>query len=252
MTLGYLRAQGGQVSRREGAYDLTWPDGEVVPNVVFSGPDAERAPGARLLTLQDPRVRGLAMRLPHLAEGQAIACLRLPGIPRSVVGWWSLWRIEVYTPDWNRQRVMPLFLHEDSRILAPTARRVWEQLLAEEIVMGAAPGSATDPVVITGTCPWNAEAYRSSWAAAESTGRVLYEELLQANRARLDREREKGSIASPPGGGSSSASACRRCVAIVWCCWSKRRSPGVRRWRVKRWSPRDGALLLLRVEGEGE
>ena len=72
MTVSYLKAHGGQAERRSQSWNLTWPDGETYENVVFTGKEAERLPAARHLTLEEPKVRGLAMRLPRFAPGQPV------------------------------------------------------------------------------------------------------------------------------------------------------------------------------------
>ena len=129
MTLNFLAAHGGQAERKGKVWNLTFPDGEQFDAVVFTAKDADAAPSARHLTLENARIRGLAMRLPRFAEGQPIPCLNMPGLPSDVRGIWSLWRIAVHTADWHRQRMLPLFVHEDGYCLQPTARHIWEELL---------------------------------------------------------------------------------------------------------------------------
>jgi hypothetical protein len=80
--------------------------------------------------------------------------------------------------------MMALFLHDDGRILLPTARFIWEQLLS-------------DPPEMSGhLC---GEPVHSAFArlreAAEAHGKSHYETLMQAHRARLARAREKGAYA---------------------------------------------------------
>jgi len=130
MTVSYLKAHGGQAERRSQSWNLTWPDGETYENVVFSGKEAERLPAARHLTLEEPKVRGLAMRLPRFAPGQPVPIVSIPGLSEEVQGVWSLWRIAIATMEWNRRRIMPLFLADNGMVYMPTARHVWDQLLA--------------------------------------------------------------------------------------------------------------------------
>ncbi|HOW74317.1 MAG TPA: helicase-related protein, partial [Phycisphaerae bacterium] len=130
MTVSYLKAHGGQAERRSQSWNLTWPDGETYENVVFTGKEAERLPAARHLTLEEPKVRGLAMRLPRFAPGQPVPIVSIPGLSVEVQGVWSLWRIAIATMEWNRRRIMPLFLADNGMVYMPTARHVWEQLLA--------------------------------------------------------------------------------------------------------------------------
>ena len=184
MTIGYLQAHRGSATRNGCSWDIVWPGEEEVSRVVFSLKDAARVPSARHLTLEDPRVRGLATCIPCFAPGQPIPSMTLNSVPAEVRGLWSIWRITLHTPEWNRHRVMPLFLHEDGRTLTPTARFVWDQVLAEQSpASGYIEGDAS---VI---------AFERVESAAREEGRRIYDELAQSHRMRLTQEREKGAFA---------------------------------------------------------
>lgn len=76
---------------------------------------------------------------------------------------------------------MPLFLHDDGRALAPTARHLWDRLLAGPVsVSGQVAGDAA------------VHAFDAVRKAAESQGRLLFDELVRAHSERLAGEREKG------------------------------------------------------------
>lgn len=184
MTVNYLLANGGKAERQQGTWHLTWPDGKTQKNVVFSGKEAEDLPTAHHLTMEDSAVRGLAMRLPRFAPGQPIPIIALPGLASEITGMWSLWRISIATADWNRRRIMPLFLSEDGRILSPTARHIWDQLLASTpSVVGHLDSEHSEQVFVR------------LEGLAEQNGKTVYEELVQEHRARLEQEREKGEYA---------------------------------------------------------
>jgi hypothetical protein len=184
MTVSYLKAHGGRAERPGRVWHLTWPDGATMPDVVFSARDAEAIASVRHMTVDDARLRGLVMRLPRFAPGQLIPCLMLPGLPVDVHGFWSLWRIALQTEGRNRQRLMPLFLHEDGRILLPTARRIWDFLLSDTPeVQGHLSGSEALAV------------FDRQREAAEVQGKSEYEELVRLHRARLAGEREKRAYA---------------------------------------------------------
>jgi len=129
MTISFLRAHGGKAERENGAWNLIWPDGETLTGVVFTSKEAEEKPWTHHVTLENPQVRGLAMRLPPFALGQPMLVITLPSLAPEIMGFWSLWRISISTADWNRRRIMPLFLADDGRVLVPTARHIWDQLL---------------------------------------------------------------------------------------------------------------------------
>ena len=176
MTVSYLKAHGGQAERRSQSWNLTWPDGETYENVVFTGKEAERLPAARHLTLEEPKVRGLAMRLPRFAPGQPVPIVSIPGLSEEVQGVWSLWRIAIATMEWNRRRIMPLFLADNGMVYMPTARHVWDQLLAASTHVRSVMETSVSQ-------------------AAEEHGKPIYEALVQEHRGRIARKREKADYA---------------------------------------------------------
>jgi hypothetical protein len=184
MTVSYLKAHGGQVERKSQSWNLIWPDGETYENVVFTAKEAERLPAARHLTLEEPKVRNLAMRLPRFAPGQPVSVVSIPGLSGEVQGVWSLWGIAIATMDWNRRRIMALFLADNGMVYMPTARHIWDQLLA----------ASTHVRSIL-----DAEVSQSIFAklqnAAEEHGKPIYDALVQEHRARIAREREKADYA---------------------------------------------------------
>ncbi|HPH11603.1 MAG TPA: C-terminal helicase domain-containing protein, partial [Thermotogota bacterium] len=184
MTVSYLKAHGGRAERRSQSWNLTWPDGETYENVVFTGKEAEKLPASRHFTLEEPKVRGLAMRLPRFAPGQPISIVSLPGLSEGVQGFWSLWRIAIATMEWNRRRILPLFLADNGMVYMPTARHVWNLLLTESVQLKA----HLDADV-------SRSAFEKLKSAAEEHGKPVYEALTQEHKGRIAREREKADYA---------------------------------------------------------
>ena len=202
MTVSFLSAHGGQAERRSQSWDLTWPDGETYENVVFTGKEAERLPAARHLTLEEPKVRGLAMRLPRFAPGQPVPIVSIPGLSEEVQGLWSLWQISLVSqesrvasrwdgpvtldpgPETRRRRIMPLFLADNGMVYMPTARHVWDQLLAASIHVRSVMETSVSQA-----------AFEKLQNAAEEHGKPIYEALLQEHRQRIACEREKAGYA---------------------------------------------------------
>lgn len=184
MTVSYLKAHGGQAERRGQSWSLTWPDGETYDKVVFTGKEAATLPAARHLTLEEPKVRGLAMRLPRFAPGQPVPIVSIPCLSEEVQGVWSLWRIALATTTWHRRRIMPLFLADNGMVYMPTARHVWDQLLAASPHVRSMMETSVSQV-----------AFEKLQNAAEEHGKPIYEALLQEHRGRIAREREKADYA---------------------------------------------------------
>jgi superfamily II DNA or RNA helicase len=184
MTVSYLRAHGGQAERGCQSWKLTWPDGETYENVVFTGKEAARLPAARHLTLEEAKVRGLTMRLPRFAPGQPIPIVSIPGLSGEVHGIWSLWRIAISTMEWNRRRILPLFLADNGMVYMQTARHVWDQLLAADIQVRSILDTQVSQTAFAGV-----------ENAAEEQGKPVYEALVHEHRALIAREREKADYA---------------------------------------------------------
>jgi len=161
---------------------LVWPDGFVQEGSFTH--HSLLSPHHSKLGLEEPRIRGLAMRLPRFAPGQPISIVTIPGISDEITGLWSLWRIGIATMDWNRHRIMPLFVGDGGKIFTPTARHLWDQLL-----------SATPNVQGHLDMDESREAFDRLAEIAEEHGKFIYDELVQEHRSRLIREKEKGEYA---------------------------------------------------------
>jgi hypothetical protein len=79
---------------------------------------------------------------------------------------------------------MTLFVHDDGRVLGPTARGIWDQLISTVPTLGSAIGGS-DAV----------RAYEQSREKAEAQGRGLYRDVVLSLKERIRREEERGSYA---------------------------------------------------------
>lgn len=181
----YLRDQpDASAERHDGVWSLQWPDGRRDVGVVFD--TASTVAHGSTLTLEDPQVRGLVAALPHWAEGLPIPCLRVPGLPESVSGIWSLWQVGL-TSDAAahaapvRRRFLPIFISDDGRAFMPTARRVWDLLVTETI--------STPTRSLTGTDA--RAAYAAARQAALQHGEKRFNELLAEQQLSQSREAER-------------------------------------------------------------
>ncbi len=183
MTINYLAAHNG-IAQKDKTWNLTFPTGEQLNNVVFTATEAATLPDATHLTLEDARIRGIVMVKTSFAQGQPIPCITIPTLPADVRGFWSLWRLTIYTDDWNQQRIMPLFLNNTGRVFLPTARYIWEQLLSIEVeIQKYLVGEEATT------------AFSQVWDAALVQGKSIYEELIRKYQTQLDKEREKSAYA---------------------------------------------------------
>ncbi|KAA0248066.1 MAG: helicase [Candidatus Jettenia sp.] len=180
MTINYLKSHGGVAERKGKTWNLTWPSGEKMNNIVFTLDNAEGFPSARQLTLEDSCIRGVSMNIPPFVSPQPIPCLIFSDISTEIQGFWSLWKVAIQTSNWNRQRIMPLFLHDDGRILYPTARYIWDKMISNVYnVRHYLDGQESQDI------------FNKLWKTAEKQGRSQYEQLVQEHKEFLTQEINK-------------------------------------------------------------
>ena len=91
-----------------------------------------------------------------------------------------MWRITLHTEEWNRYRIMPLFIDDEHKVFIPAARYIWDRLLSDDIkILGYFDGEYLE------------SKFEIFWKSAEKYGESFYEELIKAYHAYLDREKEK-------------------------------------------------------------
>lgn len=179
-----LSARGGSAERVGKAWHVTWADGSTSAQVCFDARTAEQSPELEWVTLEDSRARALISELPRCVAGQPLPMISITGLPASIAGVWSLWEISLAAEGFNRKRFLPLFVTDDGRIFAPTAKRIWDLLLTETIVLHGT--SAVEDAV-----QW----FEASLVAAKSRGEQLFAELLEEHQTRLNEERERARYA---------------------------------------------------------
>ncbi len=180
MTLNFLLARGGRVEKSEKKWNLQWPDGYKMSDVVFHAQDAEVDPSLHHLTLDEPRMRKLIQSFPRWVPGYSLPILRINTYRNAPPGYWSLWRISLKSEQWEKTRYFPLFISDDRRLLLPTARYIWDRLLTEE------------PVILTYMDTGKSlDIYFQIHKYAQSAGKSIYEDLKRTFHEFLEREKEK-------------------------------------------------------------
>jgi hypothetical protein len=185
MTTAYLRCEGGKIQRNLFGYNLEWPDGSRMERVSFHSREAQDR-GLQHVSLEDDRIRRLVQQLPRVVATEPISIVRLKSLPEEVVGHWSLWRISLDRRSLRDVRIIPVFHHDDGRILLPTARHIWDCLLEDKPdveQMGTTTGAQVQAV------------FGRLRSEAERLGIDAFNELYAQHQQRLKREDEKGHYA---------------------------------------------------------
>jgi hypothetical protein len=175
-----LPARGGAAIWSGDAWRIEWADGTKSSRACFDARTAEEMPDVECITLEDQRARAVVGELPRLVAGQPLPHVRLDGLPDGVQGVWSLWEIGLSAPGFSRRRFLPVFVNDDGRVFVPTAKRVWDLLLTEEI-------ECEGKMSVADSARW----FEMSLAVAKTQGEPLFESLLEEHRGRLDKERER-------------------------------------------------------------
>jgi hypothetical protein len=182
---------------------VKWADGSESPRVCFDARTAEQNPEMEWITLEDPRARAVISELPRCVAGQPLPITTVTGLPDTVHGVWSLWEISIsasnLSESFSRRRFLPVFVTDDGRTFVPTAKRIWDLLLTENVTL--------EPNVEVE----NALAFfETSLTAAKAQGERLFAELLEehrtcATRSRRAFRRSAGSVFRPSGSTDESA-----------------------------------------------
>lgn len=185
MTTAFIHSAGGSVDKNIFGYNLRWPDGFYMDRVSFHSKEAHEL-GLNHVNLEDLRVRPLITKLNRLNGTELIPTVKLRDIPSEMSGYWSLWRISVGSERQKDQKMIALFQHDDGRVLLPTANRIWDIFLQENLEF-----SLSEPVSEHASFA----CYKQLRAAAEKAGENCFHELQAKCRQRLRKEYEKGKYA---------------------------------------------------------
>lgn len=180
----YLESHDGKASKKAGTWQLLWPDGERELQVVFTLADMQANPTARHMTLEDNRVRQALEAIPRFVPGQPIAAIRLDNLSSDISGYWSLWEICLDSRGFKESRTLALFMHDDGRVLEPTARRIWEELIQNIPQVTGIQGGKH------GEIAW--EQLRDKMKAY---GESVFLDLKLSHQQRIEREQHKGEYA---------------------------------------------------------
>jgi superfamily II DNA or RNA helicase len=179
-----LPTRGGAATKDGNAWRVRWADGSESSRVCFDARTAEEHPELEWVTLEDPRARAVISELPRCVAGQPLPMVRIAGLPEAVRGVWSLWEISLSADDFSHRRFLTVFVNGDGRTFMPTAKRIWDLLLTEELSLAA-------PAKIAETTRW----FDVSHGAAVVQGERVFSDLVEEHRSRLREERERAQYA---------------------------------------------------------
>jgi hypothetical protein len=192
--VGGLAARGGAATKHgdglSGIWRVCWADGSETPQACFDARAAEEHPAAEWLTMEDPRARAIIGDVPRFVVGQPLPVIRVTGLPESVNGIWSLWKVGLIAQGGlaaqsaSRKRFLPVFINDEGRPFVPTAKRVWDLLLTEAV-----------SVLSVANAEDSARGFEASFAVAGTQGEPLFAALAEEHRTRIKEERDRATYA---------------------------------------------------------
>jgi len=174
-----LPARGGAANKTGNSWRIQWPDGSESLQVCFDGRTAEQHPELEWITLEDVRARAIVRDLPRYVPGIPLPTLQIDGLPSTVSGSWSLWEIRLASTQGERKRYQPVFVTDDGRSFAPTARRIWDLLLTEKVSLVDTDSKEVEAL------------YPVAQSAAEALGEAIIAAMLEEHKDRLAQDRER-------------------------------------------------------------
>jgi len=193
MTISYLESHGGEVLQKKSWWNLKWPDGTQHTKAVFNSSDADLF-NAKLLNLENPRIRGLVLNLPPIAAGQPIPLVHIKDLPETITGYWGLYEIRISSSNLQnhstlrtsltRRCFISVFTNEDGKVFLPTARHIWNGINDSEIT-------------ISGSLSMSDSKNAFEWLrdVAEDSGKNHFDELMQEHTNSLSKESERAEYA---------------------------------------------------------
>jgi len=190
MTIHYLQMNECKLEKDLLGWNFTWPDGNQVQSAVFQSKDLSLE--GNLLSLENPRIRGLALNLPQLTPGQPLPCVFINGLPTSVCGLWGLFEIRMSVQQASNSQIripvtrrsyLCVFLSKEGKLFMPTARYIWDQLLAGDFSLNSMTSNESLAVG------------EKLISAAEQAGQELFDSMQNVHFSAVAREEERGLIA---------------------------------------------------------
>ena len=175
-----LPARGGEAARDDDTWRIRWADSSESPAVCFDARTAGARPDVEWITLEDPRAQALISDLPRCVSGQPVPSVRITGLPDSVKGVWSLWEISLAADDFSRRRFLSVFVNDEGRAFQPTAKRIWDVLLTEQV-------EQFEPHTSQHPHDW----FERSKTAAVAQGERMFSDLVTEHMTRIDEERAR-------------------------------------------------------------
>jgi len=173
-----LPARGGEATREGDNWRIRWADGSESATVCFDARTAADRPEIEWVTLEDPRAQALIADLPRCISGQPVPAVRIDGLPDSVKGVWSLWEISLAADDFSRRRFLSVFVNDEGRAFQPTAKRIWDLLLTEQVEQ-IKTDATQDPH------DW----FKRSKSASIAQGERVFSDLVTEHKTRIEEER---------------------------------------------------------------
>lgn len=192
MVLGYLENHNGASTQKtsEQGWQLNWPDGERWSNCIFNL-DRDRIDEMTLVSLEQPKIQELIIKLPVRVAGQTIPTVSIPTIPNTVNGIWSLWKISLASKAMSRQHetFLAVYTDQNNKSYPATAKRIWDALLSNQTIRSKRSNSSLE-TDIQSDLDYSI-LFQNQQQQAMDVGTSAFNALKDRHHQKLSQEKEK-------------------------------------------------------------
>jgi hypothetical protein len=160
---------------------------------VFYARDADRLTDTTLLSLENNRIRELAVDLPQVVNGQPLPCVTVSRLPADISGLWGLFEIRIQAGMHQNTQILRIpmvrhgyvsvFLSDEGKLFLPTAQYIWDALQTAEVQTQSTLDSYESVSAHIRLCD-----------AAKQVGGPIFTTLQQTHLASVAREEDRGAI----------------------------------------------------------
>lgn len=192
MVLGYLENHEDASSQQtpNQSWQLNWPDGERWSDCIFNL-DRDRIDEMTLVSLEQPKIQELIIKLPVWVAGQTIPTVSIPTIPNTVNGIWSLWKISLASKAMSRQHetFLAVYTDQNNKSYPATAKRIWDALLSNQTIRSKRSNSSLE-TDIQSDLDYSI-LFQNQQQQAMDVGTSAFNALKDRHHQKLSQEKEK-------------------------------------------------------------
>ena len=193
MVIAYYRSKGANAINMGSHWEVVNQDDMMRRRLSFmkTGDLFGGVQGTQTISIESEEVQQLIEKLPQFVQGLHVPRITIPGIPEKATGFFGLFEVGIsYRVDsqtstlrmpQQRRIISPIFVSDDGKVFIPTAQRIWDKLVSENI--GVEEFLSEEE---------SEQAYEKILELMQKRGETDYQQLRQEHHLWLENEKERG------------------------------------------------------------